>query len=303
MSAVTTGIGRDGDSGVPATVGERRGNLWLDAGRRLLRNRVAMASLILLILVAASAVLAPYIAPYPLGQPDLTAMMSPPSWRHLMGTNQIGQDVLTQVLYGGRVSLLIGLTAAIIAVAVGGLVGLVSGYVGGFVDNLLMRITDLALSVPVLFVVMVVLLIVTPTVWSVIAVIGLTSWMYPARIVRSAVLSIKEREFVEASRAAGAHGGRVVFREILPNTMSPLLVNAALLVGQAILTESTVDFLGAGLSPPNVSWGYLLNEAQTYVQPAPWMAIFPGIMIFLVVLGVNILGDGLRSALDPTERR
>ncbi len=269
---------------------------------RFLRHRMALVAAGVLVLIALSAVFAPLIAPYKPDIPDLNAMLSPPTWQHIMGTDPIGLDLYTQVLYGGRISLSIGLVAAVLSVALGGVVGAASGYFSGWIDIILMRITDVALSVPYLFVVLLLALLIGPTPVSVVLIISSFSWMYPARIVRSQFLSLKKREFVEAARAMGMSTWRIIFRQIFPNAMAPLIVNCTLLVGQAIVIESVMDFLGAGLTPPNMSWGWLLNQGQTYIASAPWLTIFPGIAIFIVVLCVNIVGDGLRDALDPTSR-
>jgi peptide/nickel transport system permease protein len=270
--------------------------------RRFLRHRMALVAAAVLVVIALSAVFAPVIAPYKPDVPDLNAMLSPPSWKHLMGTDPIGLDLWTQVLYGGRISLTIGLFAAVLSIVLGGIVGSVSGYFGGIIDMILMRITDVALSVPFLFIVLLLALLIGPTPVSVVLIISSLSWMYPARIVRSEFLTLKHRDFVEAARAMGMGTGRIIVRQIFPNAMAPLIVNCTLLVGQAIVIESVMDFLGAGLTPPNMSWGWLLNQGQTYISSAPWLTIFPGIAIFVVVLCVNILGDGLRDALDPTSR-
>jgi len=271
--------------------------------RRFLHHRVAVVAAIVLLLIMLAAVLAPWVTPYPLGQPDLSAILAPPSIHHPMGTDDLGIDLFTEVLFGGRVSLTIGIFAALVAVVVGGAIGSISGYFGGLVDALLMRVTDVGLSVPLLFVVLLLSLLIGPTPVSIITIIGLTSWMYPARIVRSQFLTLKKRDFVEAARAVGMHNTRIILREIFPNAMAPLIVNATLLVGQAIILESVMSFLGAGLTPPNISWGYLLNQAQSFTTSAPWLAIFPGLMIFFVVLAVNLVGDGLRDALDPTSNQ
>ncbi len=271
--------------------------------RRFLHHRVAVVAAIVLLLIMLAAVLAPWVTPYPLGQPDLSAILAPPSIHHPMGTDDLGIDLFTEVLFGGRVSLTIGIFAALVAVVVGGAIGSISGYFGGLVDALLMRVTDVGLSVPLLFVVLLLSLLIGPTPVSIITIIGLTSWMYPARIVRSQFLTLKKRDFVEAARAVGMHSTRIILREIFPNAMAPLIVNATLLVGQAIILESVMSFLGAGLTPPNISWGYLLNQAQSFTTSAPWLAIFPGLMIFFVVLAVNLVGDGLRDALDPTSNQ
>lgn len=269
---------------------------------RFLRHRMALVAAAVLVVIALSAVFAPLIAPFKPDVPDLNAMLSPPSWQHLMGTDPIGLDLWTQVLYGGRISLTIGLFAAVLAVALGGIVGSIAGYFGGIADMLLMRLTDVALSVPFLFIVLLLALLIGPTPVSVVLIISSLSWMYPARIVRSEFLTLKHRDFVEAARAMGMGTGRIIVRQIFPNAMAPLIVNCTLLVGQAIVIESVMDFLGAGLTPPNMSWGWLLNQGQTYIASGPWLTIFPGIAIFIVVLCVNIVGDGLRDALDPTSR-
>jgi len=268
--------------------------------RRLLRHHTAIAAAAVLILITLAVILAPWVSPYQLGQPDLNNMLAAPSIHHLMGTDELGIDVFTEVLYGGRVSMAVGVFAALMAVIVGGAIGSIAGYFCGIVDGILMRLTDVGLSVPLLFVVLLLALLIGPTPISVITIIGLTSWMYPARIVRSQFLTLKERDFVEAARAVGMSDSRIILRQIFPNAMAPLIVNATLLVGQAIILESVMSFLGAGLTPPNISWGYLLNQAQSFIQPAPWLSIFPGLMIFIVVLSVNLVGDGLRDALDPT---
>jgi peptide/nickel transport system permease protein len=269
---------------------------------RFLRHRIAVAAAVVIVLIALSAAFAPWIAPYKPDVPDLNAMLAPPSWHHIMGTDPIGLDLWTQILFGGRISLTVGLFAALLAVTVGGAVGSIAGYFGGFVDMILMRVTDVALSVPFLFIVLLLALLIGPTPVSVVVIIGLLSWMYPARIVRSEFLSLKHREFVEAARAMGMGTARIIVREIFPNAMAPLIVNCTLLVGQAIVIESVMDFLGAGLTPPNMSWGWLLAQGQAYIASAPWLSLFPGIAIFVVVLCVNLIGDGLRDALDPTSR-
>lgn len=269
---------------------------------RFLKHKVAVVAFCVLILIALASILAPWIAPYQLGTPDLSAMLAAPSVHHLMGTDDLGIDLFTEVLYGGRISLSIGVAAALVAVILGGTVGALSGYYRGWVDAILMRLTDIGLSVPLLFVILLIALLAGPKPTTVVGIIGITSWMYPARIVRSQFLTLREREFVEAARAVGMSNARIILREIFPNAVAPLIVNATLLVGQAIIIESVMDFLGAGLTPPNISWGWLLNQAQSYIGSAPWLSFFPGLMIFIVVLSVNLVGDGLRDALDPTSK-
>lgn len=271
--------------------------------KRLLKHRIAVASAVVLCLIALSAIFAPFIAPYPLGEPNLGALLQPPSVQHLMGTDALGVDVFTEVLYGGRISLEIGLSSALLGVTLGGVIGALAGYFGGFLDTVLMRATDVALSIPTLFVILVAVRLVGGTPASIITIIALTSWMYPARLMRGQVLTVRERDFVEAAKAEGQTPVGVLWRHLVPNCVAPLIVNATLLSGQAIVIEATLDFLGAGLGPPNVSWGLLLNEAQSNLTNAPWLALFPSLMIFLVVLCMNLLGDGLRDALDPTAQR
>jgi peptide/nickel transport system permease protein len=275
---------------------------WGMVVRRFARHRLAMAALSVLCVIAAGCALAPILAPYSPTTPDLGAVLAPPGPHHLMGTDNLGVDLFSEVLYGGRISLSIGLLSALVAVSLGGLIGSVAGYYRGWVDAVLMRLTDVALSVPLLFIVLLLALLSGPRPSTVVAIIGATAWMVPARIVRAQFLTLREREFVEAARACGQPDRRIIVREVLPNAMAPLIVNATLLVGQAIVIEAVMDFLGAGLTPPNISWGWLLNQAQTYIANAPWLSFFPGFMIFSVVLAVNLVGDGLRDALDPTMR-
>ncbi|SMC05845.1 ABC transporter permease [Sulfobacillus thermosulfidooxidans] len=265
---------------------------------RFKTHRPALLGLALLTVITLASILAPVLAPYPLNAPDLNALLAPPSLHHLMGTDDVGIDLFTEVLYGGRVSIAVGIFSAVVAITVGTAIGSTAGYYGGIIDGILMRLTDVALSTPVLFIILLVTALTGPHPVTVVLVIGLTAWMFPARILRSQFLTFKSRDFVEAARAMGMTDSRIIIRHILPNALPPLIVNATLLVGQAILTESTMSFLGAGLQPPNISWGYLLNQAQTYLTTAPWMAFFPGLMIFLVILSVNMVGDGLRHALD-----
>jgi peptide/nickel transport system permease protein len=275
---------------------------WGMVVRRFSRHRVAMVALGVLAVIALASALAPVLSPYSPNQPNLTAVLVPPGPHHLMGTDNLGVDLFSEVLYGGRISLSIGLLSAMVAVALGGLVGALAGYYRGWVDVVLMRLTDVALSVPLLFIVLLLALLAGPKPTTVIEIIGATAWMVPARIVRAEFLRLREREFVEAARACGQRDHKIIMREVFPNAMAPLIVNATLLVGQAIVIEAVMDFLGAGLSPPNISWGWLLNQAQAYVANAPWLSFFPGFMIFIVVLAVNLVGDGLRDALDPTMR-
>ncbi|MCY0900860.1 MAG: ABC transporter permease [Firmicutes bacterium] len=279
---------------VPAT--SQRARMF----KRIFHKPITVIATAFLILVALSAIFAPWIAPFQLNTPDLSSMLAPPSATHWMGTDDVGIDLFTEVLYGGRISLMIGLSSAIIAVVIGGTIGSVAGYFGGWVDAVLMRITDVGLSVPLLFVILGLTAILGPSPTTIIEVISLTSWMYPARIIRSRFLTLKSLDFVLAARTIGVRASRIIFSHVLPNAVAPLIVNTTLLVGQAIVLESVMSFLGAGIQPPNISWGFLLNQAQGYLTNAPWLAIFPGLMIFLVVLCVNVLGDAIRDAFDAS---
>lgn len=263
------------------------------------RSPVAVVALCVLVAVFVMCFEAQWFTAYNPNSPNLGAILQPPSPSHLMGTSPVGEDIFTLVLYGGQVSLLVGLISAAAAVFVGGVIGLMSGYFGGWIDAFLMRIVDAALAIPVLFIALSLSVVMGQTPLSIIFIVAITSWMLPARLMRASVIAVKTQAFVEAASSTGATWLRILTRHILPATLGPLIVNATLLVGQAIVLESTLSFLGLGLEPPYVSWGYLLNEGSSYVLQAGWVGFFPGLAIFVVVLSVNLLGDGLRTALDP----
>ncbi|MGE5552723.1 MAG: oligopeptide ABC transporter permease [Betaproteobacteria bacterium] len=267
--------------------------------RRFRKNRLAVLGLIMLLLLSFTALFTPWIARYKPTQIDLFSVQSPPSREHPLGTDELGRDALTRLLYGSRVSLSVGLAATVISTTVGVLVGAVAGYYGGLVDNLLMRFVDIMLSFPTLFLLIILAAYFKTTVLGVIAIIGLTGWMNVARLVRGEFLSLKEKEFTEAARALGIRDGRIIFRHLLPNAMAPVIVAATLNVGGSIIYESALSFLGVGIQPPAASWGNMLTNAQDYLWNAPWLAIWPGFMIFVTVLAFNFVGDGLRDALDP----
>lgn len=274
--------------------------------RRFLRHRAALLALAILALMVLSAVLAP-LSPYEPTAQNPANDLQPPSVLHWFGTDDLGRDVLTRVFYGGRISLLVGLLATLLSTAIGVLVGALAGYFGGWIDNLLMRITDAFLSLPTLFVLILIstllrelpALNLSNSVAIVILVIAVLSWMWPARLVRGAFLSLKEQEFVTAAHAVGVGNGRIMWHHILPNTVSLIIVQATLTIAFSIITESGLSYLGFGIQPPTPSWGNLLATAQTYALRAPWLMIFPGLMIFMTTLAVNHIGDGLRDAFDP----
>jgi peptide/nickel transport system permease protein len=245
---------------------------------------------------------------------DLTQRLQPPSREHPFGTDSIGRDILARTIYGGQISMLIGLAAVLVSVVIGVLVGALSGYYGGVTDSLLMRFTEAMFTIPQLFLLLVMAKFLAgkvPTievlgremsgsVIVIIVIIGLTSWMYLARIVRADFLSLKEREFVLAADTIGTKNRGIIFRHILPNTMAPIIVAATLGVAGAILSEAYISFLGLGVQPPTATWGNMLDGSYHYIDSAPWLWIFPGMFIVLTVLSINFLGDGLRDALDPT---
>lgn len=278
--------------------------------RRFFRHRVALLSIAVLVFVILSALLAP-LSPYTPTQQNPANDLRPPSSEHWFGTDDLGRDVLTRTLYGGRISILVGLMATLLSLLVGVLVGAISGYFGGWVDNVLMRITDAFLSLPTLFVLILIstllrelpALELRSSVWIVITVIAVLSWMWPARLIRGEFLSLKEHDFVLAARATGVGDARIMLRHILPNAIGIIIVQGTLSVGYSIVLESGLSYLGFGIQPPTPSWGNMLTTAQRYALRAPWLMIFPGVMIFLTTLAVNHIGDGLRDALDPRSAR
>ncbi len=269
--------------------------------RRFFKHKLALTGLVVLLLLALAAILAPVITHGAPDTQDFTIIGTPtaPSQAHLMGTDELGRDSLTRVLYGARVSLTVGLVSALIATFLGTLIGALSGYYGGALDTFLMRLTDVVLSIPLLPLVILLSGLLRPSVTLLVCIIGGLGWMGTARLVRGQFLSLREREYVEASRALGGSANRVMFRHILPNAIGPIVVSTTLAVGSAIMLESALSFLGLGVQPPTPTWGNLLNNASQWLQGAPWLAVFPGVMILITVLSVNFLGDGLRDALDP----
>jgi peptide/nickel transport system permease protein len=242
--------------------------------------------------------------------------LNSPNATHLFGTDTVGRDILARTIYGGQISLIIGLTAVLIETLVGILVGALAGYFGGTLDSILMRVTEAMLNIPEIFLLIVMakyfggkipdLTLLGRTysgsVVVIVVIIGLTSWMYLARIVRAEFLSIKENEFILAARATGTPNSQIIFRHILPNSIAPIVVSATLGVANAILAEAYISFLGLGVQPPTATWGNMLDGANNYLETAPWMWFFPGLLILLTVLSINFLGDGLRDAMDPRSR-
>ena len=275
--------------------------------RRFRRHPGAMAGSVVLILVVLSVILVDF-SPYDPEVSDIRSRLEPPSWKHPFGTDPLGRDMLTRVLYGGRISLFVGIMVVAITLVIGVPTGAIAGYFGGLIDNVLMRITDAALSFPSLLVLILMSAILRETelpfveensALTIAVVMGMLSWMTVTRLVRAAFLTIREQEFVIAAHCIGTSDFRIITRHILPNAVGPIIVESTLEMGYAIMEESGLSFLGFGVRPPTPSWGNLLNRAQEHMTQHPWLAIFPVIMIFITIIAVNYIGDGLRDALDP----
>lgn len=271
--------------------------------RRFLKHKLAVLGLIVLVLEALIVIFGPYVVPYTFDGQDFNLIGSPGPMNaaHWLGSDELGRDAMTRLIYGGRVSLAVGLAGAIIATLLGTLVGALSGFYRGWVDTLLMRFTDVMLSIPTLPLVLLLSGLFRPSPPLLVAIVGALIWMGTARLVRSQFLALREREFVEAARALGASGPRLIIRHILPNAVGPITVAATLAVGSAILLESALSFLGFGIQPPVPTWGNLLNAASPWLSQAPWLAMAPGLCILFTVLAVNFLGDGLRDAMEPRD--
>jgi peptide/nickel transport system permease protein len=266
---------------------------------RLRRNRMAMTGLILVLGLFVVSIFAHWLAPYDPNSIDLKQVLMAPSRAHLLGTDTLGRDVLSRIIYGSRVSLKVGFVAVGLATLIGLLVGALAGYYGGWVDQLLMRLVDLMLCFPAFFLILAVIAVLEPSIWNIMAVIGLTSWMGVARLVRAEFLSLREREFVTAARALGASDTRLILRHMLPNALAPVMVSATLGVAGAILTESALSFLGLGVQPPTPSWGNILTAGKDNIEIAWWLSVFPGLAILVTVMSYNLLGEGIREAIDP----
>lgn len=298
----TPGVGDDPALAAP---NKRVESPWATTAKRFRRHRLAIFGLISLLVLVLLAVLAPWITRQDPYSVSLSAYRSPPSTEHWLGTDSSGRDVFSRLLYAGRVSLSVGLVAVSICVAIGVVLGAISGFFGGKVDSVIMRCTDVVLAFPSLLLIITVVSIVGPSIYNVMAVIGLLGWPPIARLVRGGFLSLKEQEFVLAARSIGTPTSRLIFRHVLPNTLAPIIVTASLLMGEAILLEAGLSFLGLGVQPPTASWGNMLADAQSFaiLRSMPWMWLPPGLMIAIAVLAVNFIGDGLRDAMDPRHMR
>ena len=267
--------------------------------RVLRRNAMFILGLIIVLGVTFAAVFAPLIAPFDPNELHLDAILKAPCAEFPLGTDRLGRDVLSRLLYGGRVSLWVGFVAVGISISIGALLGLVSGYFGGLVDEIVMRFVDIMLCFPSFFLILAVVAFLEPSLFNIMVVIGLTSWMGVARLVRAETLTLREREFVSAARLAGTSTWRIMTRHILPNAMAPVTISAILGIGGAILIESGLSLLGLGVQPPQASWGNMLMDGKSVIEEASWLSLFPGLAILITVLGYNLLGESLRDFLDP----
>ena len=276
---------------------------------RVPRDRVALLGLAVILTSAVLAMLAPVLAPDDPARNDLLARLTPPawmaggSWAHPLGTDTLGRDVVSRLLYGARVSLVVGLSAVVLAGVLGVLLGLVSGYYGGRLDDALMRLGDVQLAFPALVLAIAVLAVVGSGLGNVVLVLGVTGWVTYARIARGETLSLRHREFVEGARALGARDGGILWRHVLPNVLPSITVVATFSVARTIIAEASLSFLGLGIPPPAPSWGAMLDEGRNYLTTGWWLALFPGLAILAVVLGINVVGDWLRDTLDPRLER
>lgn len=265
----------------------------------LKRNFLFILGAGIVLFMAFLAVFAPFLSPYSPTEPNVDMILLSPSAEHLLGTDAIGRDIFTRLLYGARVSLWVGFIAVGISSLIGVTLGLISGYFGGIVDEIIMRIVDIMLCFPSFFLILAVIAFLEPSMTNIMIVIGLTSWTGLTRLVRAETLSLRERDFILATRLSGASKTRILFVHILPNTLAPVLVSATLGIAGAILVESSLSFLGLGVQPPYPSWGNMLLDGKDVLSNAPWLSLFPGLAIFITVLGYNLLGESLRDILDP----
>ncbi len=265
---------------------------------RNMKNITLITGIIIISFFSAMAIMAAIISPYQPDAIDQNSLLMPPSAKHLLGTDSLGRDILSRIIYGARISLSIGLISVGIATLIGLVLGAISGFYGGFIDALIMRFTDIVLCFPVFFLILAVVAVLGPSIFNIMVIIGLTSWMGTARLVRAQILSLKEREFIQAERAIGASNSRIILRHLLPHTLGPVMVNVTLGIAGAILLESGLSFLGLGVQPPTPSWGNILIEAKSTLGVAWWITLFPGMAILLTILGFNFLVDGFKKIWD-----
>ncbi len=267
--------------------------------KRLTRNTLNLMSLCIILFMLFIAVAAPWITPFPYDQVALEEQWQPPSAKHWLGTDQYGRDILSRCIYGARVSLFVGIVAVTLAMSVGVVLGALAGYFGGIIDEVIMRVMDMFMAIPAIVLAIAFVAMMGPSLRNLIIAIAVYRVAQFARVTRGSILSLKEQEFVEACHAMGQRHPRIIFRHLLPNCIAPIVVLASVIVGNIILTEATLSFLGLGIQPPMASWGVMISDGNEYLMFAPWMSVFPGIFLMVTMLAFNLLGDGLRDALDP----
>jgi oligopeptide transport system permease protein len=274
-------------------------SLWKDAYYRLLKNKMAVAGLVFILFEVVLCVITPWIAPYGFESQNLELSLAKPSALHWLGTDNLGRDLLTRLLYGGRISMMVGLLASAVSVIVGVVYGAISGFIGGKLDNIMMRIVDVLFALPFVFLVIILMVYFGRNIILLFIALGFTQWLTMARIVRGQVISLKEKEFVEAARSMGISNWGIIFRHLIPNTLGPVIVYLTLTVPSVILDEAFLSFLGLGVQAPMASWGTLISNGVEVMEIAPWALIFPAVTLSLTLFSLNFLGDGLRDALDP----
>ena len=267
--------------------------------QRFKKNKLAVTGGIIVVCLVFVAILAPLFSPYNPDEIDRKEILEAPNIKHPLGTDDLGRDLLSRMIWGARVSLAVGFVAVGIATFIGMILGAFSGYYGGWTDRIIMRFIDIMLSIPTFFLILAVIAFVGPSIWNIMIVIGVTSWMGVARLVRAEFLSIKEREYVLAAKAMGASDMKIIFRHIMINSLAPVLVSAVLGVAGAVLVESALSFLGLGVQPPTPSWGNILTLGKDNIEIAWWLSVYPGLAILVTVLGYNLLGEGIRDSIDP----
>ncbi|MCR4871181.1 MAG: ABC transporter permease [Atopobiaceae bacterium] len=273
------------------------------AVHRFRRNHIAKIGLVMIAILILIVIIGPFVVQYDPDAVDLMSVRAKPSAEHLLGCDELGRDLLTRLLYGGRISMAVGLTSALLSIMLGSFIGALAGYYGGIVDSLLMRFTDLVLTIPTLPLLMTLAVIFKPSPIFLVVMIALLMWPSSARLVRSRFLTLRELDYIKAARATGESDARMILTHLLPNSLDVIIVTATLSVGNSIIMESTLSFLGCGINPPTASWGNMLQNAQNTMATAPLTAIAPGLMILLTVLAFNFLGDGLDDAIDPKRDR
>lgn len=274
-------------------------NLYRDAWRRLKKNKAAIISLIAIVIISLIAIFAPLVAPYDPYAQDLSRICEKPSAQYWCGTDSLGRDVLSRIIYGARISLMVGVVCEAICVPIGVILGGMAGYFGGKVDMVISRLIEIFASFPFILFAVAVMFILGPGVMNVFIAIGVIGWTGLARMIRGQIMQLKEKEFVEAARASGASGMKIIFRHLIPNCLSTIIVVITLDIPGDIMLESTLSFIGLGVQPPEPSWGSMISEARKFMRQNPWFSVFPGIAIMIIVLAFNTLGDGVRDALDP----